>query len=157
MAGFNESDQQPDPIIKAILASRHVNDVPEQFEMERQRRMFNMLRFSKQYKKRQIMQANEIWDDFYCQNGIDGIDEVIKAIQGDKDDHADARLRSEITLLEKIMEVQANNSGKKSVSFAEDVTIIAGNGRTRVSSALSKKERILQFLVDLKSKIVPSF
>ncbi|KAI9004419.1 hypothetical protein DFJ74DRAFT_412925 [Hyaloraphidium curvatum] len=51
-----------DPIIQEMLANRSVDDVPPEFEAERRRRMYNMLRHSKHYKKLQVARANDTWD-----------------------------------------------------------------------------------------------
>jgi len=51
-----------DPIIKKLLSTRqHMQDCSPSDEAERQRRMYNMLRWSTKYKKIQVNQANTNW------------------------------------------------------------------------------------------------
>ncbi|KAI8903060.1 hypothetical protein EDD86DRAFT_273335 [Gorgonomyces haynaldii] len=54
---------QPDEIIQKLLESRQkMTDVDAEAEQERQRRMYQMLRYSNHYKKLQVERANLQWD-----------------------------------------------------------------------------------------------
>ncbi|TPX41290.1 hypothetical protein SeMB42_g05633 [Synchytrium endobioticum] len=53
-----------DPIIRQLLANRaKMTDVSDAHEDERQRRMYNMLRHSHQYRRLQVRDANAKWGD----------------------------------------------------------------------------------------------
>ncbi|KAJ3268443.1 hypothetical protein HDV01_002745 [Terramyces sp. JEL0728] len=53
-----------DVIIQQLLKNRPaMNDVEEEFEKERQRRMYNMLRHSSHYKRIQVQLANSAWSE----------------------------------------------------------------------------------------------
>ncbi|KAJ3005430.1 UNVERIFIED_CONTAM: hypothetical protein HDU68_004620 [Siphonaria sp. JEL0065] len=56
------TDSQNDPIIAKMLQDRNkMTDVDETAELERQKRMFVMLRWSEKYKKIQVHEANSKW------------------------------------------------------------------------------------------------
>lgn len=55
-------DTLQDPIIKTLLSTRkQITDISPEDELERQHRMYNMLRWSNKYKKLQVSQANSNW------------------------------------------------------------------------------------------------
>ncbi|KAJ3328906.1 hypothetical protein HDU91_003992 [Kappamyces sp. JEL0680] len=57
-------DHSQDAIITELLRNRPaMTDVNEEFEKERQRRMYNMLRHSNHYKRLQVQFANHIWSE----------------------------------------------------------------------------------------------
>ena len=56
----NSKDDQD--IINQMLANRRImTDVSPDAELERQRRMYSMLRYSSHYKKLQVKKANSLW------------------------------------------------------------------------------------------------
>ncbi|TPX46547.1 hypothetical protein SeMB42_g02217 [Synchytrium endobioticum] len=62
-AGPNDA-RVADPIIMQLLSTRvKMTDVSDAYEDERQRRMYNMLRHSHQYKRLQVRDANAKWGD----------------------------------------------------------------------------------------------
>ncbi|RKO98691.1 hypothetical protein CXG81DRAFT_21118 [Caulochytrium protostelioides] len=63
VASTRSPEPTRDPIIAQLLINRqHQSDVSAADEEERQRRMYNMLRYSHHYKRLQVQHANSIWD-----------------------------------------------------------------------------------------------
>lgn len=76
-----------DPIIQRLLSKRSVmSDVSVEDEQERQKRMYNMLRYSQHYRKIQVESANDKWaDDLALLDLGNGVDKGIELHLNDND------------------------------------------------------------------------
>jgi hypothetical protein len=140
------------------MGFRDVHDVEPEFEEERRKRMYNMLRHSKAYKKRQVQRANLAWQDEVTTSlpnlSLDlsglGLEKTIgtQPSQGglfamDQLDQALSEFNSTGSELSSLSLNTLSTTEKKRVSFDEKVVVIDdGNGVGAVSHVLELHDEV---------------
>ena len=130
---LNNGIQTSDPIIDELLSQREImTDVSEKYEIERQRRMYTMLRYSRRYRRLQVAQANDKWenqtpdlqllinDSLKCEESTDDKDSGIELESSDSDSSLSEQLQS--TNAEHTFRPHPRRNHR--VSFSEQVCVI---------------------------------
>ncbi len=140
-----QEENHSDPIIQKLLANRQcMTDVSEAEELERQKRMYVMLRHSRKYKKLQVEQANDLWEKH---SSLANLSDILQGLPEDclLSSSVPSSCSSgdegivDLTLDNNFSLDSASFSYKKKVSFREAVDIIEISHYQDRSESLSAK------------------